>query len=227
MTYSILSVRTCHGDPSWDPLAPGPCSAPLPWQLSASPNLTALAAAQGKPILTAQAERLQLSRVPVQALGGRKSSSGRSGFFLTAEKICPKPLHGPMGNASIILLLYTSVGNRRLLLSSSWSAELHITPPQKPKPKPKHGSHVHLTVFTYCSFCLSQLTGQRGNQVGKRGSFPGVKSPTGLHHAIAAEAKTWHRKHVSSWILCKWLHGVAGLEWESWGSEWFYRKRPE
>lgn len=70
-------------------LAPVTVSGPLPWQLSASPKLTALAAAQGKPIPSAQPERLQLSRVPVQAVGGRKSSSGRSGFFLTAEKYAP------------------------------------------------------------------------------------------------------------------------------------------
>lgn len=115
------------------------------------------------------------------------------------RKICPKLLYGSMGNVSIIELC-TSIESRSLSQLIVICGATH-KPPKKLKPKPRHCSHIHLTVFTYCSFCLSQLTGQRRNQVRKRGSLPGVKSPTGLHHGIAAEEKTWHRKRVSFWTL--------------------------
>lgn len=74
---------------------PQPVLSSPPRQLSASPKLTALAAAQEKPIPSAQAERLQLSRVPVQAVGGRKHSSERSGFFVMAEKYGPSSYMDP------------------------------------------------------------------------------------------------------------------------------------
>lgn len=126
----------------WPPmrsLAGSPGSAPFQWQLSAPPKPTALAPAQGKHIPIAQAERFQPSRVPVQAAGGKISSSGRSGFLLTAEKNIPKLLHRSMGNVSTAQ--WCTWVETRLFLRSLWSMGLHK------KKKKKH----------FSSFCVYLL----------------------------------------------------------------------